>query len=151
MHGGTKFIAWDIPFVTRCFYKYEVFGRGEFGWLCWIDATDREVYKSRVGYLNYGDKDKPTDAMVYHGIWKDFDGEEVPAIYRLERWTWRRKWLIWTSMFDQQRTEIAVSFKSDVGKGKNSWKGGVCGTGFEIKPKESPQECFERVNRENRL
>ena len=148
MNGGTKFIAWDIPFVTRYFYKYEVLRKDGWGW---IDATDHEVYKNRVGYLNYGDKDKPTDARVYHGVWKDSDGEEVPAIYRLERRTWRRKWLMWTSMFDQRRTEIEVSFKSDVGKGKNSWKGGVCGTGFEIKPYESPQECFERANRENRL
>lgn len=151
MRGGTKWITWDIPFVTRCFYKHEVFGKYDYvGW-CWIDVTDRDVYQSRVGYLNYKDKDKPTDAMVYHGTWKDFDGEEVPAIYRLERRTWRRKWFTWTSMFDKQRTEIEVAFKSGVGKDKHSWKGGVYATGFEIKPYESPQECFERANRENCL
>lgn len=148
MNGGTKFIAWYIPFVTRYHYKHEVWGRDSLGW---IDVTDDSVYKRRVGYLNYENKDKPTEALVYHGTWKDFDGEEVPAIYRLERRTWRRKWLMWTSVFDLQRTEIEVSFKSGVGKGKGSWKGGVYGTGFEIKPNESPHECFERANRENRL
>ena len=105
----------------------------------------------RVGYLNYNNKDNPTEAVVYESIWKDFDGEEIPAIYRRERRTWRRKWFMWTSAFDLQRTEIEVAFKSGVGKDKNSWKGGVYATGFKIKPKESPQECFERVNRENRL
>lgn len=146
MHGGTKYIAWDIPFVTRCFYKHEVLGS-----LDWIDVTDHSVYKERVGYLNYEDRNKPTDAVVFRGTWKDFDGEDVPAIYRLERRTWRRKWLMWTNMFDKQRTEIEVVFKSGVGKDKGSWKGGVHGTGFELKPNETVQECFERVNRENCL
>lgn len=149
MRGGTKWITWDIPFVTRCFYKHEVLG-GKNGY-GWIDVTDNEVYKNRVGYLNYEDKDKPTDAMVCHGIWKDFDGEEVPAIYRLERRTWRRKWLMWTDVFDQQRTEIEVAFKSGVGKDKHSWKGGVYATSFENKPNETVQECFKRANRENQL
>lgn len=146
MHGGTKYIAWDIPFVTRCFYKHEVWSKDG-----WIDVTDRDVYMKKVGYLNYNDKDKPTEATVYHGTWKDFDGDEIPAIYRLERRTWRRKWLMWTSAFDKQRTEIEVSFKSGVGKGKDSWKGGVYGTGFVIKQNETAQECFERANRENCL
>ena len=89
--------------------------------------------------------------MVCHGIWKDFDGEEVPAIYRLERRTWRRKWLMWTDVFDQQRTEIEVAFKSGVGKDKHSWKGGVYATSFENKPNETVRESFERANRENCL
>ncbi len=147
MRGGTKYIAWDIPFVTRCFYKHEVWGKDG----CWIDVTDYYVYMKRVGYLNYNDKDNPTDAMVYNGTWKDFDGEEVPAIYRLERRTWRRKWLMWTNLFDLQRAEIEVAFKSGVGKDKDSWKGGVYGTGFDIKPGELAHECFERANRENIL
>lgn len=154
MHGGTKFIAWDIPFVTRCFYKHEVFCEFDcdgWRWKNWIDVTDRDVYMKRVGYLNYNDKDNPTEAVVYHGIWKDFDGEEVPAIYRLERRTWRRKWLMWTSAFDLQRTEIEVAFESGVGKDKKSWKGGVYATGFEIRPNETAQECFERVNIEVRF
>ena len=143
MHGGTKFIAWDIPFITRCFYKHEVWGKDS-----WINVTDHSVYKKRVGYLNYEDKDKPTDAVVYNGIWKDFDGEEVPAIYRLERRTWRRKWLTWTSMFDLQRTIMEVSFKSGVGKNKHSWKGGTYATGFTLNKGELAHECFARVNRE---
>jgi len=145
MNGGTKWIAWDIPFVTRCFYKYEVWCKDG----NWLDATDHSVYEKQVGYLNYCDKDKrPTDAAVYEGVWKDFDGEEVPAIYRLERRTWRRKWLMWTKLFDMQSTDIEVSFKTDVGRSKNSWKGGVCCTGFKIKPGELVHECFERANRE---
>lgn len=147
MHGGTKFIAWYIPFVTRCFYKHEVLGRDDWGW---IDVTDREVYIRRVGYLDR-DWNKPTQAAVFYGTWKDFDGEEVPAIYRLERRTWRRKWLMWTNAFDFQRTQIEVAFKSGVGKDKHSWKGGVYATGFDIQPNETPQECFERANRENCL
>lgn len=144
--SGTKLIAWHIPFVTRCFYKHEVLGCFD-----WIDITDHEVYRKRVGYLNYEYRNKPTEAVVFRGTWKDFDGEEVPAIYRLERRTWRRKWLMWTNMFDQQRTVIEVSFKSEVGKDKHSWKGGVYGTAFALKPNETVQECFERVNKENCL
>lgn len=147
MNGGTKWIAWDIPFVTRYHYKHEVWSK--YGY--WIDVTNGEVYKNRVGYLNYDDKDNHTDAMVFHDTWKDFDGEEVPAIYRIERRTWRRKWLMWTSAFDQQRTEIEVAFKSGVGKDKHSWKGGVYATCFEIKSYEFAQDGFERVNRENCL
>lgn len=144
MNGGTKWIAWDIPFVTRYHYKHEVWSKDG----CWIDVTDHEVYKNRVRYLNYEDKDKPTDAEVYHGTWKDFDGEEVPAIYRLERRTWRRKWLMWTSVFDKQRTEIEVAFKSGVGKDKDSWKGGVYVRVSRLNQGELAYECFDRVNRE---
>ena len=147
MNGGTKWIAWDIPFVTRYHYKHEVWSKDGY----WINVTNGEVYKNRVGYLNYDDKDNPTDAMVFHDTWKDFDGEEVPAIYRLERRTWRRKWLMWTSAFSSKRTEIVVAFKSGVGKDKHSWKGGVYATSFENKPNETARESFERANRENQL
>jgi hypothetical protein len=146
MHGGEKLITWDIPFFTSYLYKHEVLGDFD-----WIDVTDHSVFMKKVGYLQYKDRNKPTEAVVFRGTWKDFDGEEVPAIYRLERRTWRRKWLMWTNMFDQQRTQIEVSFKSEVGKDKHSWKGGVYSIGFELKPNETVQECFERVNRENRL
>ncbi len=147
MHGGTKFIVWDIPFVTRCHYKHEVWSKDG----CWIDVTDYYEYMKRVGYLNYDFKDNPTEAVVYESIWEDFDGEFIPAIYRRERRTWRRKWLMWTNAFDFQRTVIEVAFKSGVGKDKGSWKGGVYETCFELKPFESPRKCFERVNRENCL
>ena len=143
---GTKYIAWNIPFVTRCFYKHEVLGG--FGW---IDVTDHEVYRAKVGYLNYEGRNKPTEAVICRATWKDFDGGEVPAVYRIERRTWRRKWLMWTSAFDLQRTAIEVAFKSGVGKDKHSWKGGVYATSFELKPNETVQECFERANREKYL
>lgn len=45
-------------------------------------------------------------------------------------------------------TSIDVEFDCEVGNQRGSWKGGTIGCSHELKPGESPIECFNRMMRE---
>lgn len=69
-------------------------------------------------------------------------------VYRQE---WRRKWLRWCPMFSKTRQCIDVEFDREMGGEAGSWKGGVIGTGYEMRPGEEPVDTLRRMQREHRL
>lgn len=145
--GGNDFWTWDIPFLTKKFYKHEI--------LCkdgsWVDVTKERSEK--IPYLNWcknnENEDKENDmkspAKIYYGEFKDnYDGSIIKAKYLVEIRRWRPKWLMWTKKFELTHKEIDICFKDEVGSGKDTWKGGVIGTGHLMKEGETAHECFER-------
>lgn len=62
------------------------------------------------------------------------------AKWRLFRWLIRPEW--WPGK--KVRETVEVEFANEMGSERGSWKGGVIGTGFEMKPNESPEECIRR-------
>jgi len=44
-----------------------------------------------------------------------------------------------------------VKFSDEVGERTGSWKGGVIGTGSEMRPGESPEQCLRRMERERKF
>lgn len=68
-----------------------------------------------------------------------------------ERTTWRRKWLKWCNLFAQVDTHVYLEFKDEVGPGKGSWKGGLIGTSFKIKPGETIEQTVERAQTELKI
>lgn len=67
------------------------------------------------------------------------------AKVNIERRTWGRKWAPWWKLV---RTCIDVKFSDEVGKRAGSWKGGTIGCGYELKPWETAEECFNRMMEE---
>ena len=82
-----------------------------------------------------------------------YDGEMIPCTYWVEEREWRRKWFTWCNLkwFKKVNRYIEISFEKEVGKGKESWKGGCMGCSYTLKPGESPQECIRRMEEERKF
>lgn len=81
-------------------------------------------------------------------VFEDFDGERIVATCTVEEREWHRgegwfKWLrlFWTPMI---RRSLDISFSSEVGCEKGSWKGGTIGHGIDMLTGETPRQAFER-------
>lgn len=79
---------------------------------------------------------------------EDYDGEMIVATCRIEEMEWHRGegWFSWLKWFypARIRRSLDLSFSSEVGPEKGSWKGGATGHGIEMLPRETPQQAFER-------
>lgn len=85
--------------------------------------------------------------------------ETFPYLYRLrsgmaqhrcatvtvERRTWTWRWCRWVR---RVQTCIDVRFSDEVGEQTGSWKGGVLGCGYEMRPGETPEACLRRMESE---
>ncbi len=49
------------------------------------------------------------------------------------------------------RRDIEVNFSSEIGERVGSWKGGVLGTGYEMKKGETPYQTLKRMENEKRF
>lgn len=84
----------------------------------------------------------------YRYILKSGEVQKRTATITIEEREWRRRWLMWTSLFSKGRKTISVEFDGEVGERTGSWKGGVLGTGYELQIGESPLACLRRMERE---
>lgn len=64
---------------------------------------------------------------------------------------WRRRWLPFTSLFNQVIRSIDVTFDKEVGERTGSWKGGTVGCGWDLKPNETPYQCLKRMEQERKF
>lgn len=76
---------------------------------------------------------------------RDCEKQEGTATLTVRRRIWRGKLLPFVRRVS---TAIEVEFHSEVGNRAGSWKGGTVGCGYELKPGESPVDCFNRMMRE---
>lgn len=76
--------------------------------------------------------------------------DRTAEIYVEEReWRWR-----WFKLLPYPRMVhrcIHISFDQEVGERTGSWKGGVVGTTYEMRPGETPRECLYRMQRDERF
>ena len=137
--GGNKTKSFDLPFFTwkhMCHLVETKDGK----------MTDSKELGSENPYIFYGDDEK---VRKHDRIYVDpYDGEKVNCHFWKEYREWRPKWLTWTSLFAKKRNYIEIEFDNEVGSRKGSWKGGVMGTSYDMKPHESAVECFERMQKE---
>lgn len=79
---------------------------------------------------------------------KDYDGEIIQARTRVEgctrRWGTKRHW--WMGYLRKPRITqtLEMTFDSEVGKRKGSWKGGMVGTSITMLPGENHKKAFMR-------
>lgn len=85
----------------------------------------------------------------------DFDGERITATTRIEERQWKAgaghfRWLSW---FRRDRVErsLDLSFSSEVGRRKGSWKGGTVGHSIQMIAGELHEQAFRRYCQQNHL
>lgn len=78
----------------------------------------------------------------------DHDGEHIEIETYVEEREWRRGtgWFRWLGFVapKKRRRSLDISFKSECGPEKGSWKGGTTGTGIEMLPSETQEQAFRR-------
>jgi hypothetical protein len=75
----------------------------------------------------------------------------VSATIYVERSVWRRRWLKWTRFLQRVDYGISITFSAEVGERAGSWKGGVLGCGYSMRPGESPEQTLRRMERERKF
>lgn len=86
----------------------------------------------------------PTIAFPF----RDFDGEELTAITRIEEREWRLgegRWK-WLSLFRRPKISrsLDIRFSGETGRRKGSWKGGTIGHSIEMLADELHEAAFRR-------
>ena len=108
--GSVFWQQWDPP--------RPLFGKAR--WATWRDANRR-----RSDSTSEAEKRCPGLAFQI----RDFDGEVISAIARLEEREWRSGtgWFQWLSLFRRPMINryLELDFSSEVGRRKGSWKGGT--------------------------
>ncbi len=78
----------------------------------------------------------------------DYDGAEIVATTRIEEREWRfgTGWFKWLSLLRRPmiRRSLDITFATEVGPEKGSWKGGLIGTGIDMQPGELHESAFLR-------
>lgn len=74
--------------------------------------------------------------------------QNVTATIKVVEREWRMRGLKWTKLNNLVRKSIDVNFSNEIGERSGSYKGGVCGTGYEMKGNETPLETLRRMERD---
>lgn len=78
----------------------------------------------------------------------DFDGQEITVTTQIEEREWRKGtgWFEWLSWFKRPmiRRSLSLSFSSELGPEKGSWKGGMIGHSIEMLPGELHEAAMRR-------
>lgn len=77
--------------------------------------------------------------------------QHAEATIYVDRREWRQKWLKWCPWFAKKCQSISVRFDREMGSEAGSWKGGVIGTGYDMRPGETAEETLRRMQREHRF
>lgn len=79
---------------------------------------------------------------------RDYDGKEIVARTIMEEREWHKgeKSFAWLKYFTKPmiRTILDINFAEEVGTGKGSWKGGLCGTSIDLEGNEMHEAAFRR-------
>jgi hypothetical protein len=84
----------------------------------------------------------------------DFDGERIIATCRIEEQEWKRGKGLFRLLYIGRNTisrSLDISFSSEVGKRKGSWKGGTVGHSIDMLPDELHEAAFRRYCSENSM
>lgn len=144
-----KTYSWDFPWSLRHF-KTEILTheRLEYAEAVWIEGRKTDFFK------NYDAKKSIALSVSkdyqFHYTLKNGKGQDSIATVFVERREWRARW--WPVIhYRKVSTSIDIHFSEEVGEGTGSWKGGVVGTGCEMKPGESPEQTLRRFEREHKF
>lgn len=79
---------------------------------------------------------------------EDYDGEKIVAATMIEEreWHFGTGWFKWLSWFCRPKIcrSLDIRFSSETGPEKGSWKGGIIGTGIDMRPGEDHESAFRR-------
>ena len=113
-------------------------------------------HEKRGESKNFWDTDKWGDALwskTYPYKYELNSGkiQERMATITISEREWRWHWFKWLPFPRKVSRTLDVEFNEEVGERTGSWKGGVLGCGYELKPNEAPLTCLRRMERERRF
>ena len=142
---GIKYKLFDMPWVQTWIRTSALKNDGT-----WIDETKNNRNMSFYDELKWKDI-LLIEKYTYRYITKDGTLQECEATIRVEEREWRWKWFKWLKYTRKTYKCIDVSFKVEIGEGKNSYKGGVTGCSYEMLPNETPFQTLKRMEQEKRF
>lgn len=82
-----------------------------------------------------------------------FDGLDQSTTASLTVWRreWRLKGLRWLPLFARKSQCIDIDFADEMGTRRGSWKGGVTGCSYDLRPDETPEQALRRMEGERRF
>jgi len=146
--GDTKKVIhfpWSLEWYRTSYKREEQSEKGEWAWEHEFKGKNKELWND--------DKWPSLWKRTYPYIYTLKSGEiqKRHATVKVVEREWRRRWLMWTSLFNQVVRVIDVSFDKEVGERTGSWKGGTVGCSYEMKPNELPYECLRRMEKERKF
>lgn len=136
----SKFLPWtQWRFIRKSWYGLE----GEHL------RTDFETTSSEVRHAQW-ESQREFEQSMPKAVFEieDCDGQRIQAATHIEEREWRfgEGWFKWLSLFRRPkvRRSLDISFASEVGPEKGSWKGGLMGTGIDMLPGELHENAFRR-------
>jgi hypothetical protein len=112
MNGWNKSIYIYYPFINKKWYRSSVLlnnwtWESEYVWNRKYFYNDKWDSKIKKWEYEYTDK---------------YDWAKIPTTIYIEEMEWRRKWLMWTPLFNDVRRYIEIEFSEEVWSRKWSWK-----------------------------
>jgi len=125
-HHGAFYTNWGLDDSTtlRAFYPY-----GQ-----WQHRNDLHVKAARGEHpYTYRWQFKPTEVQQVTAKVEEYS----------QVWQWR-VWGLSLPIFKKQRG-VWCDFSEELGNGKNDWKGGTIGAGFQIKPGQTWADAYKEM------
>jgi hypothetical protein len=147
-HDSTTTRSWckHLPWTQWRFYRSSYYDTaGALVWAGLENPRDDRHARRAFHEAQRAAKDAcPTVAFMID----DYDGERIRAITRIEQREWKfgTGWFRWLSWFrkDLVRRSLDISFSSETGTEKGSWKGGTTGCSIDMLPGELHEQAFRR-------
>lgn len=143
-HSDVKCI--DMPWISS-FYRHSFLTHD--GWFTCLESERRKAIKAGKDTFAYPYHLRDDDERLikksypFKYVTKSGEVQETTATVYMEEREWRPKWMRWTKLFNNVRTELSISFKDEMGNQRGSWKGGVLGVGCEVNKEEKKNQDFE--------
>lgn len=92
--------------------------------------------------------EKKAECSAQYFLIRDYDGKKIVARTIIEERRWEKgdSWCKWLSFFVKPmvRRVLDIQFAEEVGTGKGSWKGGLCGTSEDVISNDTHEQTFIR-------
>lgn len=129
--------SWFLPWTQWRHVRHSLYGlRGEH---FWTEPKKHDWETYRVA--------KDACPRVRFDF-EDHDGERLVATTLIEEreWLFGTGWFKWLSWFraPKIRRSLDIEFSGETGPEKGSWKGGIVGTGIDMRPGELHEAAFRR-------
>lgn len=150
-NGGSRYKTWDIPFFSSdCVGRFvKCYKRNADGSLSEeTEMVPHEVLEKELRETDgvwHPIEENGRIVKTYRTFTEKYDDTENSAFYYLEVMKYRRKWLKWTSLFEDTINRIEIVFKNEAGPDKDDWKGGTTAHSSPIHNDETIDQAFERI------
>jgi hypothetical protein len=117
---------------------------------------DDGIWRTQISYYDWHEGDARPALEAYDYKYVCHDGivqDDITAVISIEEMEWRWKLAKWLRLPWPRRIRrlIEVTFNKEVGERRGSWKGGVTGCGYEMRPNEMPADTLHRMRRDRRF